>query len=76
MKIKVRALTGETFDYNVDPCDSVAKLKKVLQKYQYIPVNDQRLIYKSQQLEDSKTLEDYGVKEEETIHLIQRLNGC
>ena len=57
------------------PSEKISKLKELIAEKLNIPPNTQRLLYKNIQLEDDKTLFDYDIELNSTIHLIQRLHG-
>ena len=71
----VKTLASKTIPIYVTPCDSIGNVKYLIQEKEGIPIDQQRLVYDGIQLEDNKTIEDYNIKEESTIHLILRLRG-
>lgn len=75
MQIKVRTLTGKEIELDIEPSDTVTRIKERVEEREGIPPVQQRLIYGGKQMADDKTALEYNLEGGATLHLVLALRG-
>ena len=70
-----KTLTGKTITLNAQSNYKIIYIKEMIKLKEGIPIDQQRLVYAGVALEEHRTLADYNIQKESTIHNVLRLRG-
>ena len=59
----------------MDPACSIEDVKALVAVESGLPPVNQRLIFAGKQLEDGRLLSEYGIRRNNTLHVVERLRG-
>ena len=71
MQIFIKNLFG-TFILDVEPSDTIESIKRLIRDKKGYGLRAQRLIFGGHLLENEKTLADFNIQKESTLHLLYR----
>ena len=72
MLIFIKTLTESTFSLELQPSDSIFRVKEKIALKEKIHYARQKLLFEGKELLDNKTIRDYNIKKDSTLQLILR----
>ncbi|WAQ97373.1 ZFAN4-like protein [Mya arenaria] len=75
MELYIETLTGAAFELRVSPFETIMSVKAKIQRLEGIPIAQQHLIWKSEELEDEYCLHDYHIHDGATLKLVLAMRG-
>jgi len=75
LQVFVKTFAGKTITVEVEPDESIESLKNKVQSKEGVPPNQQRLLFGGKQLDSRKSISDYDIEDESTMHMVLRLRG-
>ena len=69
----IKTLTGKSYKVNASDFKTIADLKQNISEKIGFSVDQQRLIFGGNQLEDDRTLNDYNIKNGSVVHVVLRI---
>ena len=75
MLIIMKTLTGERYELNVNPWDTIEAVKHALNKMIDTPAKQHYILYNNTLLDDSRTIENYNINDEETLYVLSHYNN-
>lgn len=73
--IKVKTLTGKEIEIDIEPNDTIERIKERVEEKEGIPPIQQRLIFAGKQMNDEKEAKDYNIEGGSVLHLVLALRG-
>ena len=73
--IVVKTLTGKEIPIDIEPSDTIERIKEYVEEKEGIPPVQQRLIFAGRQMNDEMTAKDYGIEGGSVLHLVLALRG-
>jgi len=73
--IKVKTLTGKEIEVDIEPTDTIERIKERVEEKEGIPPVQQRLIFAGKQMADEMKAREYNIEGGSVLHLVLALRG-